>query len=459
MEIQRFYLGCLAHASYLIWSRGEAAVVDPQRDVEIYLEAARKEGLEIRWIIETHLHADFVSGHVELAGRTGATICIGAGSGAGFPHRELKDGETVALGDGQLKVLATPGHTTESICIAATDPGRGSEPFAVITGDTLFIGDVGRPDLSPHHTPQELAGMLYDSLHDKLLALPDTVLVYPAHGAGSLCGRQMSAEAVSTIGRERASNYALQAKTREQFVDLLTGDLPPRPAYFSGEVERNRSGAAWLAEWKPLAGLTPAEVEARMGERAAVLLDTRPAMQFASGHIPGSVHVGLGGQFASWAARVLGLDARLMLVAEDAGAANEARMRLARVGIENVEGWLAGGIGGWAAAGKDLIDVPQYSVQELAERRRDQPSETHVLDVREAAEREAGYLDGSVNIPLGQLPARLSELDGGGTWFVHCKGGYRSSIAVSLMMRQGFENAGNVMGGFDAWKTAFPDVR
>ncbi|HEV2445706.1 MAG TPA: MBL fold metallo-hydrolase, partial [Candidatus Sulfopaludibacter sp.] len=229
MEIERFYLGCLAHASYLIHSGAEAAVVDPQRDVEIYLEAARERGLRIRWIVETHLHADFVSGHVELASRSGAVICMGEGSGAAFAHKALRDGEVVPLGEGQLRIMATPGHTLESICIAVVDPAKGPEPFAVITGDTLFIGDVGRPDLSPGHTPQQLAAMLYDSLHQKVLKLPDSTVVYPAHGAGSLCGRQMSSESSSTIGKQRQSNYALLARTSEDFVHLLTDNLPARP--------------------------------------------------------------------------------------------------------------------------------------------------------------------------------------------------------------------------------------
>ncbi len=456
MEIQRFYLGCLAHASYLIRCGDEAAVVDPQRDVEIYVEAARELGLRIRWIIETHLHADFVSGHVELAGRTGAVICLGEGSGAGFPHRALRDEEFLPLGDGRLRIMATPGHTPESICIVLTDPANGPEPFAVITGDTLFIGDVGRPDLAPNHTPQQLAGMLFDSLHQKLLTLPDSTAVYPAHGAGSLCGRQMSSEATSTIGRERAGNYALQAKTREQFVDLLTSDLPARPAYFRDEVERNRSGAAPLAEWKPLPELSPTEVEAIAKQPGVVLLDTRPAMQFACAHVPGSLHIGLSGQFASWAARLLGLDARLVLIAEDDAAVQESRMRLARVGVENVEGYLGGGILSWITAGKTVEFVPQVSVQELAEWRRDRPDEMTLLDVREPGERSSGFLEGSISVPLGQLPSRIGELRRDGMLFVHCKGGYRSSAASSLLQRSGFPNVANVTGGYDAWQTAFP---
>jgi hydroxyacylglutathione hydrolase len=298
--------------------------------------------------------------------------------------------------------------------------------------------------------------MLFDSLHQKLMTLPDSTLVYPAHGAGSLCGRQMSADAVSTIGRERTSNYALQARTREQFVDLLTSELPPRPAYFAGEVERNREGATPLAELGPLPQLSPDQVESLAADSSIVVLDTRPAIQFAAAHVPRSVHVGLGGQFASWAARLVGLSARLVLVGEDEEAVYQARTRLARVGIENVAGSLACGIPGWVSAGKPVHYVPEISVQDLAERRAQHSSETHVLDVREAGERASGFLQGSLNIPLGQLLARIGEIGRDGMWFVHCKGGYRSSSAVSLLMRQGYENAANVIGGFDAWQVAFP---
>jgi glyoxylase-like metal-dependent hydrolase (beta-lactamase superfamily II)/rhodanese-related sulfurtransferase len=457
MEIQRFYLGCLAHASYLIFDGIEAAVVDPQRDVEIYLAASRERGLRIRWIIETHLHADFVSGHVELAGETGATICLGKGSGASFPHRSLEDGEILPLGEGRLRTLSTPGHTLESICIEAIQPGS-EEPFAVVTGDTLFIGDVGRPDLSPSHTPQQLAGMLYDSIHGKLLTLPDSTIIYPAHGAGSLCGRQMSAEATSTIGGERAGNYALQAKTREQFIDLLTSELPARPAYFRDEVERNRSGAAPIAALEPLAELSAAEVEALSAQPGVVLLDTRPVMQFACAHIPGSIHVGLSGQFASWAARLLGLDSRLILITEDDDAVKESRVRLARVGIESVHGYLGGGIASWIMGGKPTAYLPQVSVQELAEWRANKPGEITILDVREPGERNGGHLEESLSIPLPQLASRIGELGRGGMLFVHCKGGYRSSAATSLLMRHGFTNVANVTGGYDAWQTAFPGV-
>jgi glyoxylase-like metal-dependent hydrolase (beta-lactamase superfamily II)/rhodanese-related sulfurtransferase len=379
MQIERFYLGCLAHASYLVHDRGEAAVIDPQRDVDLYLDEARARGLAIRWVIETHLHADFVSGHLELARRSGAVVCPGAGSDAAFAHRDLSDGDELPPGSGILRVLATPGHTEESICIVAVSAG---EPVAVFTGDTLFVGDVGRPDLSPTRTPQELAGLLFESLHSKLLRLPDSTIVYPAHGAGSLCGKQMSADAFSTIGRERAGNYALQPMSRARFVDLTTGELPPRPAYFQNEVARNRAGAVALEELPPLRDLTPADV-AELQSQGAAILDARPAMQFAAAHIPGSIHVALAGQFASWAARILGIERSVVLVADDDAAARESRLRLARVGIENVAGSLAGGIGAWMSSGKPVQTLPQISAQELAVG----GLSGTLLDVRERGER------------------------------------------------------------------------
>jgi glyoxylase-like metal-dependent hydrolase (beta-lactamase superfamily II)/rhodanese-related sulfurtransferase len=450
VEIERFYLGCLAHASYLVHDAGEAAVIDPQRDVNLYVEAARERGLRVRWVIETHLHADFVSGHVELAQRTGATICLGAGSGAVFEHRELQEGDDLPLGRGVLRVISTPGHTEESICIVAWEDERAERPLAVFTGDTLFIGDVGRPDLSPTKTPQELAGLLYDSLHGKLLLLPDETLVYPAHGAGSLCGKQMSNDASSTIGRERRLNYALQSMTREQFVELLTGDLPPRPDYFHDEVDRNRWGAVALDKLAALRDLEPAEV-AKLQAAGAIILDTRAGMEFAAAHLPGSVHIGLSGQFASWSARILGIGTPVVLVAEDEAAAREARLRLARVGLENVVGALSGGISAWIQAGLPVQSLMQISVGQLSESMHGNADAQTILDVRETAERTVGSIPGSINIPLPQLLKRLGELDHDKTAVVHCKGGYRSSIAASLLQQAGFPAVANLTGGYDAW--------
>jgi len=298
MYFEQFYLTCLAHASYMIGSGGEAAVIDPQRDVDLYLKVAEEQNLNIRHIFETHLHADFVSGHKELAGRTGAQIYIGARAGAAFPHVPLSDGSEVKMGSIRVRVLETPGHTPESVCFVVIDEEKSAQPWAVLTGDTLFIGDVGRPDLSRTHTPQQLAGLLYDSLHQKLLALPDATLVYPAHGAGSLCGRSMRAERSSTIGTERLTNYALQIASREEFIRQLTANLPARPDYFLEDAEMNRSGAPALTELLPLEPLTPVQLKALLDEGANVL-DVRPGEQFAAGHVPGSIGIALSGQFAS----------------------------------------------------------------------------------------------------------------------------------------------------------------
>src|SRR6266568_4403639 len=301
MYFQQFYLGCLSHASYVIGSGGIAAIIDPQRDVGIYIEDAVKHGFRIAHVIETHLHADFISGHQELATLTGATIYLGSKAGAKFPHVPVHDGDEVRFGKCILRFLETPGHTLESISILVTDTERSPEPYAVLTGDTLFIGDVGRPDLAPNHTPQQLAGLLYDSLHTKLLTLPDGVQVFPAHGAGSLCGRQMSSERSSTIGQQRTANFALQAKSREEFVRLLTAELPERPGYFALDAELNRSGPAPLADLPLPEGLLATQVAALQAE-GVLVLDTRPSGQFGGAHVPGAIHIALTGQFASWAA-------------------------------------------------------------------------------------------------------------------------------------------------------------
>ena len=453
VQIERFYLGCLAHASYAVGSEGIAAIIDPQRDVDIYLEAAARHGWKIEHIIETHLHADFVSGHRELAERTGAHIYLGAGSGAQFLHVAVNDNDEIQFGSCRFRFLQTPGHTLESICILMTDLGQPERPQTVFTGDTLFIGDVGRPDLSATHTPQQLAAILFQSLHEKLLTLPDNTEIFPAHGAGSLCGRQMSSESSSTIGRQRNTNYALLARTPEEFVHLLTDNLPARPEYFAREVDLNRRGAAPLSGLPALAAFTAPEV-LQLQKEGAVVVDTRPAMQFAVAHVPGSVHISLTGQYASWAARILGLDRRLIIVGEDPEHVRESQVRLARVGVENVAGCLADGVSGWAASGYELEYIPQLTVQDFAELRRQEADRIAVLDVREPGELSGGVIEKSVNIPLGELPSRSGELDRERLLVVHCKGGYRSSIATSLLRRAGFRDIANLTGGFDAWKTA-----
>ena len=334
-----------------------------------------------------------------------------------------------------------------------TDLAEPSKPRAVFTGDTLFVGDVGRPDLSAEHTPQELAALLYKSLHEKFLKLPDDTEIYPAHGAGSLCGRQMSSERSSTIGKERRFNYALQARTEEEFIHLLTDSLPPRPEYFGRDVELNRQGASALDKLAPPAPLPAAEV-LRLQSEGAVVLDTRPAMQFAVAHVPGSMHVGLSGQYASWAARILGLDTRIILVGEDADYLRESQLRLARVGIDHVDGYLKDGIAGWIEAGYELDCIPQVSPQEFADLLEKDLDGITVLDVREPGEVESGAIENSVRIPLGQLSARTGELDPNKLVVVHCKGGYRSAIATSILRRAGFREVADLIGGYDAWKAA-----
>jgi hydroxyacylglutathione hydrolase len=453
VQVERFYLGCLAHASYMVGSEGAAAIIDPQRDVDIYLEVAERKGWKIEHIIETHVHADFVSGHRELAERTGARIYLGAGSGAQFPHVAVKDGDEVQFGQCRLRFLQTPGHTLESICVLMNDRGEPERPAAVFTGDTLFVGDVGRPDLSPTHTPQQLAAIMYQSIHEKLLTLPDETEIFPAHGAGSLCGRQMSSESSSTIGKQRQSNYALLARTSEEFVHLLTDNLPARPEYFAQEVDLNRRGASRLSELPPLPALTAPEV-LRLQKEGAIVLDTRPAMQFAVAHVPGSVHIALTGQYASWAARILGLDTRLIIAGEDLEHVRESQMRLARVGVENLAGYLEDGVAGWIKNGFELDYIPQITVQDFVELREREPDRIAVLDVREPGELAGGAIENSLFVPLGKLTSRTAELDREKLLVVHCKGGYRSSIASSILRRAGFRDIANLTGGFDAWKGA-----
>jgi hydroxyacylglutathione hydrolase len=450
VQIEHFYLGCLAHASYLVSSEGVAAVIDPQRDVDIYLEAARQKNLKIEHIIETHLHADFVSGHHELAECTGARIYLGDGSGATFAHTAVEDGDSIQFGQCRFDFLQTPGHTLESICIAMTDLSDSSRTQAVFTGDTLFVGDVGRPDLSRDHTSQELAAMLYHSLHDKLLKFSDETEIFPAHGAGSLCGRQMGSERSSTIGNERRFNYALQARSCDEFVGLLTDGMPSRPEYFIRDVEMNRQGAAALDSIPPPMPVRAPEVF-RLQAEGAIVLDTRPSMEFAVAHVPGSIHIGLSGQYASWAARILGLDKRIILVGEDPDHLRESQLRLARVGIENVQAYLEDGIAGWIAGGYELDYIPQISVQEFAELLGQEKDQIAVLDVRERGEVEAGAMDNSIRIPLRQLQERTAELERKKLLVVHCKSGYRSSIATSILRRAGFRDIANLTGGYDAW--------
>ena len=455
MYFKQFYLGCLAHASYLVGSEGEAAVVDPQRDVDEYLAEADARGLRIKYVIETHLHADFVSGHQELAARTGAQIIIGEKARAAFDHRAVQDGEEIRMGKVVLRFMETPGHTPEGICVLITETEVSDQPQKILTGDTLFIGDVGRPDLAggQGYTPQVMSEMMYDTLHGKLLKLPDEVEVYPAHGAGSMCGRNMSDEKSSTIGEQRKFNYALRPMSKEDFVRLMTIDLPDQPVYFSKDAEINRAGARELSELS-----TPVELSAHevlsLQTSGHVLLDVRSGAEFGAGHVPGSVNIGLSGQFAMWAGSLIPLNAAIVIIADTTEQVDESVVRLARVGIENVKGYLKGGVQSWREAGLPFDAIQQVSVDQLKEQIANR--DLQIVDVRRPAEYGNGHVPRAVNAPLaaldtaiGQLPLRKDKPTA-----VICAGGYRSSAAASLLQQQGFTNLINVAGGTGAWINA-----
>jgi glyoxylase-like metal-dependent hydrolase (beta-lactamase superfamily II)/rhodanese-related sulfurtransferase len=454
MYFKQFYLNCLAHASYLIGSEGEGAVVDPQRDVEQYLEEAEGQGLKIKYVIETHVHADFVSGHRELAARTGAEMVFGEQAGAGFPHQPVKDGDELTIGNVKLRVMETPGHTPESICILVTDTASDANgPQKILTGDTLFIGDVGRPDLAGGigYTPQMMAAMMYDTLHDKLLKLPDETEVYPAHGAGSMCGKNLSTETSSTIGQQRRFNYALQPMTKPEFVTMMTSDLPEAPAYFAKDAQINRTGAIALDALPRLRELNPHEV-VELQKQHCEILDVRSAGEFGAGHVPGSLNIGLGGQFASWAGSLIQMETPIVIVADSTEHAHEARMRLARVGLENVRGYLEGGMKAWDQAGYDISTVQQIDVGELRTIL-DKSDNLQLVDVRRPAEYQAGHAPRAINAPLSNLlsTVRDSVLHQGRRTAVICAGGYRSSAATSILEQGGFSGLLNVTGGTRAW--------
>ena len=462
MYFKQFYLGCLAHASYLIGSEGEAAVVDPQRDVDQYIEEANAQDLKIKYILETHLHADFISGHQELAARTGAQIVFGKEARATISHRAVKDGDELPIGGVTLRILETPGHTPESICILAIEQEAGEDACVprLLTGDTLFIGDVGRPDLAggKGYTAQMMAAMMYDSLHEKILKLDDSVEVYPAHGAGSMCGKNLSTETSSTIGQQRKFNYALQPMTKEQFVAMMTTDLPEAPAYFSQDAEINRAGAEALNHLAKPQGMSPAEVR-EASQHGCVVLDVRSAGEFGAAHVPGSLNIGLGGQFASWAGSLIPLTAHVVIVANSEAQVEEAQVRLARVGLERVNGYLSGGIAAWRAAGFEDAQIQQISVAELKDLLKLKP-ELQVIDVRRPAEYKSGHAPRAMTAPLAKFRDTLGglNLNGEQPIAIICAGGYRSSAATSIAQQLGFNNLLNVTGGTTAWIKAGYEV-
>ena len=453
MHFVQYYLDCLSQASYLVGDEdtGRAVVVDPRRDVHVYVDDAAAAGLRIERVIETHVHADFLSGHLELAVQTGAAVSYGAGAEVDFPIEPLADGEELTLGDVTLRVIATPGHTPESISIVVREHAEDVVPYGVLTGDTMFIGDVGRPDLlsAAGVAPDELARELYHSLHQKLLALPDATRVYPAHGAGSACGKNLSTETQSTIGEQRRTNYALQPMTEDEFVALVTEGQPLQPMYFSFDAQRNRQAHALLDEGDLPPPLTLPDLLARRDAGAAVL-DTRDPLDFAAGHLRGSVNVGLHGRFAELGGDVLTPDRSVVLVSEP-GTELEAKVRLGRIGFDRIEGSLADPV-------RVLLEHPEVvepssrlSVTEFEARQRD-VADLQVVDVRNPGETAAGVIPGAVMTPLPQLEARMGELDPARPTVVYCASGYRSSIGASVLASAGFDDVSDLLGGYEAWK-------
>jgi len=454
--LKQFYLNCLAHASYLIADSGSgsAAVVDPQRDIDQYVEFAATNRLAIKHVVLTHFHADFVAGHLELRDRLGATIYLGAAAKAEYAFTPLADGSEIDLGRVKMRAIETPGHTAESISIAVFDlDASASEPHAVLTGDTLFVGDVGRPDLrvALGWSAADLGSMLYDSLHNKLLLLPDASLVYPAHGAGSLCGKALSKETVSTIGEQRRVNYALQPMPKDRFIDIVTADQPEAPAYFTYDAVLNTKEHPTLEETLERGPITLDHLLA-LQTVGAQIIDTRDPGDFAATHLAGSVNISLGGQFATWAGSVLSRERPIVIVA-DPGRERESMMRLGRIGFDHVAGYLDGGMLS-VEQEPSLMAATERLSAPLAAERLASASHPMLVDVRSPREHDVKHIEGSVSMPLNHLAEHLGELPRDRPVIVHCAGGYRSSIAASMLMKEGFTQVSELAGGIAAWDAA-----
>lgn len=460
MILEQFYLACLSQASYLVADEvsRRAAVVDPRRDIEEYLQYAAEHELRIDLVLLTHVHADFVPGFSELAARTGAQVAIGAEAPVDFPVRRLADGEWLLLGDRAdgtaIQVMATPGHTPESVTYAVFARAADPAPGAVLTGDTLFLGDVGRPDLlgASGRTPQDMARELFRSLHTRLLPLPDEVLVYPGHGAGSACGKALSTDTVSTMGEQRRSNYALAPMDVERFVQVVTEGLAEPPSYFAAEVALNRAGHEPLDTTVQPPSMTPAEAVAR-GENGGLLLDVREEQDFAAGHLRGAVNVGLSGRFAEYAAAITEPGQAIVLIGEPEQA-REARLRLARVGLDAVAGALTD-LGRLAEMPQLMQTSSRVTAVDAATAIAAQP-DLQVVDVRGAGEHADGTLPRAVNLPLPRLLTLLDRIDRARPVLVHCAGGYRSSVAASLLRARGYADVTDLIGGYTAWTERVP---
>ena len=450
MYVQQLYTNCLSEAAYYIESNGECAIIDPLRDVEVYLNLAKERNATIKYIFETHFHADFVSGHLDLAKHSNAPIVYGPETETKFPVYVAKDGEQFKIGALTLEVLHTPGHTLESTCYLLKD--ENGKDYCVFTGDTLFVGDVGRPDLAQGGdlTMSELAGMLYESLQKKIMPLADDVIVYPAHGPGSSCGKNLGPETHSTIAEQKVDNYALQQQSKEEFIKAVTNGLEAPPKYFPVNARINKEGYGLMDALlkKGLTALSVEQFKELSKEPKTLILDTRHADTFTLGFIPGSISIGLEGRFAEWAGALLPFDENILLVCED-GKEEETIVRLARVGFDKVSGYLAGGFEAWAAAGETIDLIIDVEADELA---MDMPHDDHLLvvDVRKETEFADGHVKDAVNLPLSEMndPGLLANIDDRDNLYVHCAGGYRSVIASSIIKKQGFHNLRNVVGGF-----------
>lgn len=452
MFVQQFFVPGLAHSSYLLGGTSTCAIIDPRRDVEVYREAAASMGMRITHILQTHLHADFVSGHLDLAAATGAVIVAPMAGNCAFNHQPVVEGDRFRIEDLEIRVMETPGHTPEHVTYVVVDHTRGPEPAVIFCGDTLFVGDVGRPDLFPGMA-LELAGKLYGSLHEKLLSLPPFCEVYPAHGAGSLCGRSMGAKRTSTVGYEQLCNNALAISDREQFIVSLTTDMPAAPDHFSRCSEINRRGPALVRTLTTPRPLPPARFREIMADEGVLVLDVRGYSAFGGQHVPGSYHIDLGGNFATFAGWVLPPEQKILLVTDQPDAAGQATVMLHRVGLDQVEGYLEGGMFEWAKAGFASDHVPQLSAPEL--NRRMTIGEGLVLvDVRSAGEFGAAHVAGAIHIPAPMLRTRHTELDPDRDIALVCSTGHRSSLAASILKRNGFSRVWNVAGGMTGYAAA-----
>ena len=453
MRVEQIYTGCLAQGAYYIESKGEVAIIDPLREVKPYIKKAEANNAKIKYVFETHFHADFVSGHIDLAAETGATIVYGPTAQPEFDAYIAKDGEVFTVGNASVKVIHTPGHTMESACYLLMD--ENGKAKALFSGDTLFIGDVGRPDLAQKInedlTQEKLAGYLYDSLHNKILPLPDDIIIYPAHGAGSACGKNMSSETTDTLGNQKKYNYALQPMSKEAFIKAVTDGLTPPPAYFPKNVMMNVQGYESIDSVlkQGTQALSPEAFEAAANETGALMLDTRSPQDFAKSFIPNSVNIGIDGSFAPWVGALITDIKQNILLITDEGREEEVVTRLARVGYDNAIGYLQGGIAAWQKAGKETDSIESISVDEFAKRLQANP-ELPVIDVRKEDEYMTGHLPNSKNLALDYINDHIGEVDKNKTAYVHCAGGYRSMVFTSILRSRGYHNLVDIQGGFKA---------